>query len=76
METKISVIFCSKKQGEENKDFLDHIRNTCECDLNVICVHNPEGLSLSKIYADMTVNEQIDTNIIIFIQEFNILLYI
>ena len=69
METKITVIFCSKKQGEENKDFLDHIRNTCECDLNVICVHNPEGLSLSKIYADMTVNEQIDTNIIIFIHD-------
>lgn len=69
METKITVIFCSKKQGEENKDFLDHIRNTCECDLNVICVHNPDGLSLSKIYADMTVNEQIDTNIIIFIHD-------
>jgi hypothetical protein len=69
MENKITVIFCSKKKGEENKDFIDHIKETCGCDLNVICVHNPDGISLSKIYADMTVNEEIETNIIVYIHD-------
>lgn len=69
MENKITVIFCSKKNGEENKDFIDHIKNTCGCDLNVICVHNPDGISLSKIYADMSEKEEIDTNIIVYIHD-------
>ena len=69
MEDKITVIFCSKKKGEENKDFIDHIKETCGCDLNVICVHNPDGISISKIYADMTVNEEIETNIIVYIHD-------
>ena len=69
MEDKITVIFCSKKNGEENKGFIDHIKETCGCDLNVICVHNPDGISLSKIYADMTVNEEIETNVIVYIHD-------
>ena len=69
MEDKITVIFCSKKNGEENKGFIDHIKETCGFDLNVICVHNPDGISISKIYADMTVNEEIETNIIVYIHD-------
>ena len=69
MEDKITVVFCSKKNGEENKGFIDHIKETCGCDLNVICVHNPDGISISKIYADMTVNEEIETNIIVYIHD-------
>ena len=69
MEDKITVIFCSKKNGEENKGFIDHIKETCGCDLNVICVHNPDGISISKIYADMTVNDDIETNIIVYIHD-------
>ena len=69
MEDKITVVFCSKKKGEENKGFIDHIKETCGCDLSVICVHNPDGISLSKIYADMTVNEEIETNIIVYIHD-------
>lgn len=69
MENKLTVIFCSKKNGEDNKGFIEHIRETCGCDLNVICVHNPDGLSLSKIYADMVVSEDIETNVILFIHD-------
>ena len=69
MEDKFTVVFSSKKRGDENKEFIDHIKDSCGCDVNVVCVYNPEGLSLSKIYADMTINEQIDTNIIIFIHD-------
>ena len=69
MENKLTVIFCSKKNGEDNKGFIEHIRETCGCDLNVICVYNPDGLSLSKIYADMVVSDDIETNIILFIHD-------
>jgi hypothetical protein len=32
-------------------------------------IHNPDGVSLSKIYADMLVNKEIDSDIIIFIHD-------
>lgn len=69
MEDKITVIFCSKKKGEENKEFIDHIKDTCGCDLNVVCVHNPDGISLSKIYYDMVMSNDIETNILVFIHD-------
>lgn len=69
MENKITVVFCSRKTGEENKGFIEHIKNTCGCDTHVIHIHNPEGVSISKIYADMIVSNEIDTNIIVFIHD-------
>ena len=69
MENKITVVFCSKDKGEEKKTFIDHIKDTCGCDLNVICIHNPDGISLSKIYADMVDSKEIETNIILFIHD-------
>lgn len=69
MENKLTVVFCSKKNGDENKEFITHIKDTCGCDANVICVHNPDGISISKIYADMLENEEIETNIIVYIHD-------
>lgn len=69
MDTKIAVIVCSKKPTEENKGFVDHIKETCGCDTHVYMIHNPEGVSLSKIYADMTVNKEIDSDVLVFIHD-------
>lgn len=69
MENKIAVVVCSKKTTEENKDFIEHIKETCGCDTHVYIIHNPDGMSLSKIYADMLINEEIDSNIIVFIHD-------
>lgn len=69
MENKISVVFCSKKTGEENKGFVEHIKDTCECDCHVVFIHNPEGVSISKIYADMIDSKDIDSNIIVFVHD-------
>ena len=57
MDNKIAVVVCSKKTTEENQSFVEHIKETCECDTHVYMIHNPNGLSLSKIYADMVVNK-------------------
>ena len=69
MENKIAIVFSSKKSTEENKEFIEHIKNTCECDSHVYSIHNPEGVSLSKIYSDMMVSNDIDTNVIVFIHD-------
>ena len=69
MDNKIAVIVCSKKTSDENKGFVEHIKETCGCDTHVYMIHNPDGVSLSKIYADMLVNKEIDSDIIIFIHD-------
>lgn len=69
MENKIAVVVCSKKTTEENKDFIEHIKETCGCDTHVYMIHNPSGVSISKVYADMMDSEEIDTNIIVFIHD-------
>lgn len=69
MDKSIAVVVCSKKTTEENKDFIEHIKETCECDTHVYMIHNPEGVSISKIYADMTVNSEIDSDILVFIHD-------
>lgn len=69
MENKISVVVCSKKTTEENKGFIEHIKETCDCDTHVYMIHNPDGISISKIYADMVTNQEIDTDILVFIHD-------
>ena len=69
MDNKIAVIVCSKKTSDENKGFVEHIKETCGCDAHVYMIHNPDGVSLSKIYADMFVNKEIDSDIIVFIHD-------
>jgi len=69
MDKNIAVVVCSRKTTEENKDFIEHIKNTCGCDTHVYLIHNPDGVSLSKIYADMIVNSEIDSDVIVFIHD-------
>lgn len=69
MDNKISVVVASRKTTEENKEFIEHIKETCGCDTHVYMIHNPGGVSISKVYADMMDNKDIDTNIIVFIHD-------
>jgi len=67
METNIGVIFCSKEK--DNEKFINHIKDTCGCDCHVYSIHNPEGVSLSKIYSDMLKSPDIHENVVIFIHD-------
>lgn len=69
MEDKIAIVFCSRKNGDEVKDFIAHIRETCGCNSHVYSVYNPDGMSLSKIYADMVESSDIDCDVIVFIHD-------
>lgn len=69
MESNIAIVLCSKKTNEEIKPFIEHIKETCGCDAHVYFIHNPEGVSLSRIYADMTVSKDIVEKVIVFIHD-------
>lgn len=69
MEKDIAVVFCSKEKGEVNDAFIEHIKETCGCNIHVYFIHNPEGVPLSKIYADMLESKDIKENIVIFIHD-------
>jgi hypothetical protein len=69
MEKDIAVVFCTKKTNEEVAPFIEHLKNTSECNTHVYYIHNPDGISLSKIYADMLESADIKENILIFIHD-------
>ena len=69
METGIAVVFCTKKTNEEIKPFIEQIKETSGCDTHVYYIHNPDGISISKIYADMLESPDVNDNIIVFVHD-------
>ena len=69
MEQEIGVVFCTKKNNEEIKPFIEHLKTTSECNTHVYYIHNPDGVSLSKIYADMLESPEIKEDIVVFIHD-------
>ena len=69
MKNKITVIFSSRKKNDENFEFIEHINNTCGCECLVMAVYNPDGLSLSKVYAELIEMDEIDDDILVFIHD-------
>ena len=69
MEKDIAVVFCTKKTNEEIGPFIEQLKDTSGCNTHVYYIHNPDGVSISKIYADMLESEEVKENIIIFIHD-------
>lgn len=69
MEDKISIVFCSEKTSDENKNFIDHLKGSCGCNASVYMIYNPNGLSLAKIYGDMMESDDIDTDVMVFVHD-------
>jgi hypothetical protein len=69
METNIAIVLCSKKDNEQIKPFIEHLKDTCGCNSHVYFIHNPEGVSLSKIYADMVSSNDIVEDIMVFVHD-------
>ena len=69
MEDKLSIVFCTRKDKDECKEFIDHINETCGFEPKILCVCNPDGISLSKIYADMMVSDELESDIVLFIHD-------
>jgi len=69
MEKSIAIVFCTREKTGEKNPFVEHLRETCECDCHVFAVHNPDGISISKIYADILSSKDVIDNIVVFIHD-------
>lgn len=69
MEESIAIVYCTREKNGEPNSFVEHIKATCECNSHVYAIHNPDGISISKIYGDMLVSDDIKDNIIVFIHD-------
>lgn len=69
MDNSIAIVFCSKKETKENEEFIKHLRESCGCESHVYSIYNPSGVSLSKIYADITASQDVNADVIVFVHD-------
>jgi len=69
MEKSIAIVYCTRDKTGETNSFVEHLKETCECDCHVFAIHNPDGISISKIYADILSSKDVSDNIIVFIHD-------
>lgn len=65
-DKEITVVVSSRKNDEESKAFIESVKQTVGCKTNVIFVVNDNSMSLSRVYYSMLVNDQIESDIIVF----------
>lgn len=68
-KTELSIVFCTTHTDEENQAFITHLKESCGCDALVYCVRNPEGVALTKVYADLIEENVIESDIVAFIHD-------
>ena len=69
MENSISVVVCSKDNGERKEKIIDHIKETCGANVHTYFMYNPDGVGLSEIYNTMLSDEKNENNITVFIHD-------
>lgn len=69
MEDSLAVIVCSRENSEQKKDFIQHIKDTCECNAHVFFLINEDGVGLTSIYEDMLKSNKVENNILVFIHD-------
>jgi len=65
-DKEITVIVPSRKNDDESNAFIESIKNTIGCKARVIFVVNDNSMNLSRLYYNMMLNQQIDSDIIVF----------
>lgn len=65
-DKEITVIVPSRKNDNESNSFIESIKNTVGCKAKVIFVVNDNSMNLSRLYYNMMLNEQIESDIIVF----------
>lgn len=69
MNEKIAVVICSRENSEQKKEFIDDIRRTCGCNIEINFLINPNGISLTELYSQMISSNEIDADVILFIHD-------
>lgn len=65
-DKEITVIVPSRKNDDESNSFIESIKGTIGCKAKVIFVVNDNSMNLSRLYYNMMLNEQIESDIIVF----------
>ena len=69
MENSISVVVCSKDNGERKEKLINHIKETCGANVHTYFMYNPDGVGLSEIYNTMLSDEKNENSITVFIHD-------
>lgn len=69
MEESIAIVYCTREKSGESTAFIDHLKETCGCSCHVFAIHNPDGVSLSKIYGDILTSDDVKDNIVVFVHD-------
>lgn len=69
MEDSISVVVCSRDNKELKEKLLEHIKETCGCNVHTYYMYNPDGVGLSEIYNTMLSKEKNENAITVFIHD-------
>ena len=66
---EITVIVSSRKDGEENKEFIDNLKDTCGTPAKVIYILNDGAMGLSELYGSMLSNPAVESEIVVFLHD-------
>ena len=69
MEDSISVVICSRDNKELKEKLLEHIKETCGCNVHTYYMYNPDGVGLSEIYNTMLSKEKNENAITVFMHD-------
>lgn len=69
MENSLSVVVCSRNNGEEKDKLVNHIKETCGANVHTYFMYNPDGVGLSEIYNTMLSEEKNENDIIVYIHD-------
>lgn len=65
-DKEIAVIVPTRKNDEETESIVESIKKTVGCKARVFIIVNDNSMSLSHLYHNMMLNEQIESDIIVF----------
>ena len=67
MFKKINIVVSSTHSSDEMQEYIDMLKNTCDCDNEIYFIENKEGVGLSQLYSDMM--NKINDDIIVFVHD-------
>lgn len=67
MFQKINIVVASTHTSDEMNEYIDMLKNTCECENQIYFIENKEGIGLAQLYSDMM--SKIKDDVIVFVHD-------
>lgn len=69
MEDRISIVVCSRYNDERREAIVGKIRNSCECNNDILFMYNPDGVALTKIYNSFLFGADNKNDVTVFVHD-------